>query len=83
MYVNNIISLVLCLHLSPLFQVFRLEVTQGYELFIGEGYEVITEWCEASVVLSVVIRTYPVEAFGAKINVNCNVSLCIFQFNNW
>jgi len=70
-YVNNISSLVLCLYLSPLFQAFRHEVTQGYELFIGEGYEVNAEWCEASVVLSVVFRTYPVEAFSAKINVNC------------
>jgi hypothetical protein len=70
-YINNIISLVFCLYLSPLFQAFRREVTQGYELFIDEDYEVNTEWCEASVVLSVVFRTYPVETFSAKINVNC------------
>jgi len=70
-YVSDIICLVLCWYLSPLFQAFRPEVTQGYELFIGESYEVNTEWCEASVLLSVVFRTYPVEAFSAKINVNC------------
>jgi len=71
-YVNDIISLALCWYLLPLFQGFRREVTQGYELFIGEGYEVNTEWCEASVLLLfVVFRTYPVEAFSSKINVNC------------
>jgi hypothetical protein len=70
-YVNYIISLVLCLHLPPLFQVFRNEDTQGYELLVGEGYEVNAEWREANVHLSVVFRTYPVVAFSAKINVNC------------
>lgn len=57
--------------MSHIFQAFRYEVTQVYELFIGERYEVNTEWCEASVLLSVVFRTYPVEVFSAKINVNC------------
>jgi len=69
--VNDIISLVLSWYLSPTFQAFRREVTQGYELFIGEGYEVNTDWCEASVLLFIVFRTYPVAAFSAKINVNC------------
>jgi hypothetical protein len=59
------------LYLPPLFQVFRREVTQGYELFVGEGYEVNTEWREANVHLSVVFRTYAVVAFSAEINVNC------------
>jgi hypothetical protein len=47
-YVNDIIPVFLCLYLPPLFQVFRREVTQGYELLICEGYEVNTEWREAS-----------------------------------
>jgi hypothetical protein len=66
-YVNDIISLVLCLYLPPLFHVFWHEVTQGYELFVGEGYEVNTEWREANMNLSIVFRTYPVVALVLKL----------------